>query len=83
MFYPAIFIGLIVLLLLGLFILFLKCYKRCPSNRILVIYGKTEQGKSAVCIAGGARFVKPFIQDYAWLSLEPMQIEVPLRGALS
>ena len=83
MFYPAIFIGLIVLLLLGLFILFLKCYKRCPSNRILVIYGKTEQGKSAVCVAGGARFVKPFIQDYAWLSLEPMQIEVPLRGALS
>ena len=83
MFYPAIFIGLIILLLLGLFILFLKCYKRCPSNRILVIFGKTEQGKSAVCIAGGARFVKPFIQDYAWLSLEPMQIEVPLRGALS
>ena len=82
-FYPAVFIGLIVILLLGLFILFLKCYKRCPSNRILVIYGKTEQGKSAVCVAGGARFVKPFIQDFAWLSLEPMQIEVPLRGALS
>ena len=83
MFYPAIFIGLIILLLAGLFVLFLKCYKRCPSNRILVIFGMTEKGKSAVCIAGGARFVKPFIQDYAWLSLEPMQIEVPLRGALS
>lgn len=83
MIYPAIFIGLIILLLAGLFVLFLKCYKRCPSNRILVIFGMTEKGKSAVCIAGGARFVKPFIQDYAWLSLEPMQIEVPLRGALS
>ena len=28
-------------------------------------------------------FVKPLVQDYAWLSLEPMQIEIPLRGALS
>ena len=25
----------------------------------------------------------PLIQDFAWLSLEPMQIEIPLRGALS
>lgn len=83
LFYPAIFGGLVMILLLGLFILFLKCYKRCPSNRVLVIFGMTEKGKSAVCVAGGARFVKPFIQDCAWLSLEPMQIEVPLRGALS
>ncbi len=58
-------------------------YKRCPSNRVLVIYGKTSGGVASRCVHGGASFVWPLIQDCAWLSLEPMQIEIPLRGALS
>jgi flotillin len=62
--------------------LFLKQYKRCPSNRVLVIYGKTGE-EAAKCIHGGARLVLPVFQDYGYLSLEPMQIEIPLRGALS
>ncbi len=65
-------------------ILLAKYYKRCPSNRVLVIYGKSGIGHdAATCIHGGAKFVWPLIQDYAWLSLEPMQIEIPLRSALS
>jgi len=61
-----------------------KNYKRCPSNRVLVIYGKAGRGTDAcACIHGGARFVVPLIQSSGWLSLEPMQIEIPLRGALS
>jgi len=60
-----------------------KRYKRCPSNRVLVIYGRSGQGEAAKCIHGGAKFVWPLIQDFAYLSLEPMQIEIPLRGALS
>ena len=39
--------------------------------------------EAAHCIHGGAAFVLPLIQDYAYLSLEPIQIEIPLRGALS
>lgn len=58
-------------------------YKRCPSNRVLVIYGKTGRGQASKQIHGGAAFVMPLIQDYAYLSLEPIQIEIPLRGALS
>ncbi|HVC97688.1 MAG TPA: SPFH domain-containing protein [Pirellulales bacterium] len=59
-------------------------YKRCPSNRVLVIYGKAgATGDTSKCIHGGAAMVWPLIQDYAWLSLEPIQIEIPLRGALS
>jgi flotillin len=58
-------------------------YKRCPSNRLLVIYGRTGKGGASKTIHGGAAFVWPLIQDYAYLSLEPIQIEVPLRGALS
>jgi len=58
-------------------------YKRCPSNRILVIYGKVGSGSSARCIHGGAAFVIPLIQDHEYLSLEPIQIEIPLKDALS
>jgi flotillin len=60
-----------------------KRYKRCPSNRVLVIFGKTSGGNAARCVHGGAAFVVPLLQDYAYLSLEPIQIEVPLKGALS
>ncbi len=67
----------------GTLLFIARRYKRCPSNRVLVIYGKSAGGRAATCIHGGGRFVLPLIQDYAWLSLEPMQIEIPLRGALS
>ena len=58
-------------------------YKRCSSNQVLVIFGKTAQGQAAKTVHGGAAFVIPLIQDYRYLSLEPIQIEIPLRGALS
>ena len=74
---------LVLVVFFGFLLLVLKYYKRCPSNRLLVVYGKTGRGEAATCIHGGARLVYPLIQDYAWLSLEPMQIEIPLRGALS
>jgi len=78
-------IGMLALVVIfSVMALLAKQYKRCPSNRILVIYGKSGSTHlAATCIHGGAKFVVPLIQDYAWLSLEPMQIEIPLRGALS
>jgi len=72
------------MLFLAFIVVLTKQYKRCPSNRVLVIYGKTGSGlQAAQTIHGGAKFVVPLIQDYAYLSLEPIQIEIPLRGALS
>jgi flotillin len=68
---------------ISLIIFVIKRYKRCPSNRILVIYGRSTGGKVAKCIHGGGRFVWPIFEDYEFLSLEPIQIEVPLRDALS
>src|ERR1051325_11527988 len=67
----------------GLLMLVVKRYKRCPSNRVLVIYGKTGGGNAAKCVHGGAAFVVPLIQDYAYMDLDPIQIECPLKGALS
>lgn len=56
-------------------------YQRCPANRILV-YGKTGKG-AAKCIHGGAAFVWPLFQAYAWLELEPFVVPIDLNNALS
>lgn len=57
-------------------------YKRCPSDKILVVYGKTG-GASAKCIHGGGAFIWPVIQDFAYLDLKPISIEANLTSALS
>ena len=57
-------------------------YKRCPSDKILVIYGKTG-GTSAKCVHGGGAFIWPVIQDYQYLDLKPISIEANLTNALS
>ncbi len=64
-------------------LLVVKRYRRCPSNQILVVYGKVGGGQSANCMHGGGAFVWPLIQNYAYLHLDPLQIEIPLKGALS
>lgn len=80
----------IVFAILFIFIIIvtsLRRYKRCPSDRILVVYGRvnsgTEGGRSAKCIHGGAAFIWPVIQDYEFLDLTPISIEVSLTNALS
>ena len=74
--------GLVVFL--GMVVLLVKQYKRCPSNMILVKYGKMlGSDKASTCIHGGATCVVPLFQDYAYLRLEPMVIDIPLAGALS
>lgn len=58
-------------------------YKRCSSDMILVIFGRVEKGRSSKTMHGGGAFVWPLIQDYAFLSLTPMTINIPLENALS
>ena len=58
-------------------------YKRCPSNKIIVVYGKTGGTKTAKCVHGGGTFIIPLIQDFGVLSLEPMTTDIDLKGALS
>ena len=84
-------IYLIVAIVAVLFVTFaaiLSRYKRCPSDKILVVYGKTGKNKaggvsSARCIHGGAAFIWPVFQSYAFLDLTPISIECNLTNALS
>lgn len=81
--YLTLTIGAFVALVLATVIIMAARYKRCPSNRILVVYGKVGKGVSARCLHGGAAFVWPLIHDHAFLSLTPMTISIPLQLALS
>ena len=72
-----------ILFIFVFLIILIRRYKRCPSDRILVVYGKVGGGQSAKCIHGGAAFIFPVIQDYSFLTLTPMSIEVNLINALS
>jgi len=62
-------------------ILFATHYKKCPSDKILVIYGKISGGLSKRCIHGGAAFVWPMIQAYQFLDLTPIPIDIKLKRA--
>lgn len=84
-FYPII---AVVAVLFVSFAAILSRYKRCPSDKILVVYGRTGKNKagdvsSARCIHGGAAFIWPVFQSYAFLDLTPISIECNLTNALS
>lgn len=75
--------GAVIFIIVVFIFSMFRRYKRCPSDKILVVYGKTGGGKSAKCVHGGASFIWPIIQDYQFLDLTPMSIEVNLTNALS
>lgn len=79
---PLIIIVVAVVVLFVTLTALISRYKRCPSDKILVIYGRTG-GTSAKCVHGGGAFIWPVIQDYAYLDLKPISIEANLTNALS
>ncbi|NLO98691.1 MAG: flotillin family protein [Clostridiaceae bacterium] len=81
-------VSVIVILFLSVIMFVVSRYRRCPSDKIMVIYGKVGTSKdgtaiSARCIHGGAAFIWPVFQAYEYLDLTPMSISVDLRNALS
>jgi flotillin len=76
-------LGVLILVILLTLIGILSRYRKCKSDEILVIYGKTGGNKSSKCIQGGAAFVIPVLQGYAYMSLKPLQFDCNLQKALS
>lgn len=77
-------VAVLFVVLLGL----LSRFRKCPSDKVLVIYGKvgSDQGgqnRSAKCIHGGAAFIIPVLQAYQYMDLTPISINVDLKSALS
>lgn len=78
--YPAL---ILVFLAFSLLYFLAKLYRRCPSNKILVVYGRMGGHKTVQCYHGGGTIVWPLIQGSAFLDLTPRNIHIPLKGALS
>ena len=81
-------ICVIVVILFALIMGILSRYRKCPSDKILVIYGKVGsdrngQARSAKCIHGGAAFILPILQSYQFMDLTPISLNVDLKNALS
>lgn len=85
----AIIIVVAVILIITMVMIFATRYKKCPSDKIMVIYGRIRKRnadgskKSSICIHGGAKMVWPFIQGYQYMDLTPLSISVDLKNALS
>ncbi|MDY4887031.1 MAG: SPFH domain-containing protein [Eubacteriales bacterium] len=84
---PLIIIAVAVVIF-ALVVVFASRYKKCPSDKIMVIYGKVGTNRdgtqrSAKCIHGGAAFIVPIVQSYDYLDLTPLSIPVDLTNALS
>ena len=80
---PIYLIVVAVIVAVVLIVSIINRYRRCPSDKILVVYGTTGNKGSAKCIHGGGTFVWPIIQDYSYLSLTPISIDANLTNALS
>lgn len=77
-----------VVIVFALLMGILSRYRKCPSDKILVICGKVGrdkngQARSAKCVHGGAAFIMPIIQSYQFMDLTPISINVDLKNALS
>jgi flotillin len=81
-------IAVLAIIIFAAFMAILSRYRKCPSDKVLVIYGKVGrdadgQTRSARCIHGGAAFIVPIIQSYQYMDLTPISMNVDLRNALS
>lgn len=72
-----------IIFVFSLVVFLSKLYRRCPSNKVLVVYGKVGEKKAVQCYHGGGTFVWPLIQGCSFLDLTPRTIHIPLKGALS
>jgi flotillin len=71
---PAAIVGVILLLIFGIF----SMWKRVPQDKALVVTGLKKR-----VITGGGGFVIPLLERTDKISLENMQIEVRIDGALT
>ncbi len=84
----VILVTMIVIVFFSLIMFLIRRYRKCPSDKVMVIYGKVGNNgdgtvRSAKCIHGGASFIWPVVQAYEFMDLTPMSISVDLQNALS
>ena len=72
-----------ILIIVAMVIFFAQRYRRCPPDKVIVIYGRSGGKSASKTVHGGGILVWPLIQDYAYLDLKPLSIQINLTNALS
>ena len=72
--------GVAVLLVILTIVGLLSRYRKCPSDQLLVVFGKVGGKSAAKIYPGGGVFVWPVIQDYKVMSMKPFQINSEVVG---
>ena len=78
----AIIVGMPAMFMMLLLLQFVSRYKRCPSNRLLVVHGRVGKGLTCKVFHGGGVLVTPVTQDYEYMSLEPITVKFKLANAM-
>ena len=74
--------GLVLAFVVLAIIHFFKiCYRRCPADQIMVVWNKGDKSSSLNCVITGGVFVWPIFNDVQYMSLEAIEVEIPLEGA--
>ncbi|MBY5163950.1 SPFH domain-containing protein [Salsipaludibacter albus] len=76
---------LIPVILLVLWLIYRRRYRRIGPDEALVVYGRRQRkGRDGFrIIVGGGTFVTPFIEEAEKFPLHAMQLDVKLRGVLA
>ncbi|MDR3293614.1 MAG: flotillin family protein [Clostridiales bacterium] len=77
-------IVVLVVILLAMALFIPARLKKCPSDKIMVVYGATGRNTvGSICIHGGVKFIWPIVQGYTFLDLTPISICVDLKQAVT
>src|SRR6266571_656152 len=77
--FPIVVIGLL-LAALSTFAAFARNYRKCPPNKVLVVYGRKhkardQETKGYRLIRGGSAFVLPLFEDFTYIGLDTFSVE--------
>ena len=81
--YPIIVVVIFALVVVGTILAITRRIRTCPSDKILVKYGLIGGEGSSKPIHGGTTFIWPVVQNFEYLDLTPMTVDIRLEGALS
>lgn len=76
-------VAVLLIIFIGNIIFIFSRLKKCPSDKIMVIYGNLKGGAAFKCMHGGVVFIWPFIQSYQYIDLAPISVNVDITRALT
>jgi flotillin len=79
---PIILVSLMSFAMIAMFGIYAARYKKVPPNTAMVVFGKRQVGtrKGYRVISGGAKFIVPIVESYAFLPLNVRTLNLDLKN---